>query len=51
MSDMSDKELLEQLNIIREDAESIEISEKVEPENMMRRIEMMEKEYCPRMQN
>ncbi len=44
MSDMNDKELLEQLNIIKKDAECIEISEKVKPENMMRRLEMMEKE-------
>ena len=35
MSDMSDKELLEQLNIIKADAESIEVSENISFDKMM----------------
>ncbi len=43
MNELNDKELLEQLNMLKQDAENIDIPESLEPENMMKRIEQMEK--------
>ncbi len=44
MNELNDKELLEQLTMIKADMENIEIPESVKPLNMMKRIEMIEQE-------
>lgn len=43
MSDRYDRDILEQMSLINEDAKNIHISEQIKPENMMKRIEEMEK--------
>ena len=44
MSDLNNKDLFEQINMIKSDAETIDIPDSVKPEIMMRHIEEMEKE-------
>lgn len=44
MSDKYDKDILEQMALIDEDAKHIEVSDRVKPENMMKRIDELEKQ-------